>query len=117
MFCVYLLLTLPPGFRGTLVFGPGAFFLLVYFITAVCLSHLSSPPGGHVRVVMDLELESALQKVLSSAFSMRGSVFISYDNQHSMFEAPGKPEKCSFFLRRLFYCCCCCGYFRASSLQ
>lgn len=42
-----------------------------------------------MRVVMDLELESALQKVLSSAFSMRGSVFISYDNQHSMFEAPG----------------------------
>ena len=45
-----------------------------------------------MRVVMDLELESALQKVLSSAFSMRGSVFISYDNQHSMFEAPGKIE-------------------------
>lgn len=41
-------------------------------------------------MVMDIELESALQKVLSSAFSLRGSVFISYDNQQSLFEAPGE---------------------------
>lgn len=46
--------------------------------------------GGHIRVVPDIELESALQKVLSSAFSLRGSVFISYDNQQSLFEAPGE---------------------------
>ena len=59
-----------------------------------------------MRVVMDLELESALQKVLSSAFSMRGSVFISYDNQHSMFEAPGKTEMV-FIARDINLSCGC----------
>lgn len=57
-----------------------------------------------MRVVMDLELESALQKVLSSAFSMRGSVFISYDNQHSMFEAPGKIMAVCRYIINCVYC-------------
>ena len=49
--------------------------------------------GGHIPVVPDLQLEQALERVLCSSFSSRGSVFISYDNQQttqSTFEAPGE---------------------------
>ena len=46
--------------------------------------------GAAVRVVLDTELENALQKVLSAAYSQRGAVFISYDNQQSLFESPGE---------------------------
>jgi hypothetical protein len=57
---------------------------------SICLPYGLEYTGGHLRVVPDMQLESALQKVLSSAFSLRGSVFISYDNPQSVFESEGE---------------------------
>jgi hypothetical protein len=64
---------------------------------SISIPHGMEYTGGYIRVVPDTQLESALQKVLSSALSMRGSVFISYDNPQSLFESQGTPHRLHFF--------------------
>lgn len=50
--------------------------------------------GGYVKVIPDAALEMALQKVLSSAVSLRATVFISHDESYFVHEAVREYSVC-----------------------
>jgi len=61
----------------------------------ICLGSISIPygleyGGAKIRIVHDLKLESALQKVIGSALALRGSVFVSYDKLDHVFASVGE---------------------------
>ena len=61
----------------------------------ICLGSISIPygleyGGAKIRILHDLKLESALQKVIGSALALRGSLFVSYDKQDQAFASIGE---------------------------